>query len=254
MKRTTVSVSTLAVVLAWAAVAQAGPNVQITKRCPDLRYLGRDATFELVVTNTGDAPALDVVVTDVLPDGMTFRTADNNGKVEGRNLVWRLGNLAPGQSVQLGTVMNCGSIGRFRNTAMVSYRAEAMAECELEVRGIPAILLECVDDPDPIEVNGTLVYTISVTNQGSAVGTNIRVTCTLPQEEEFVQAEGPTQGAHSGQTLTFEPLPSLAPKATATYKVTVRGVGEGDVRFRVEMISDQIDSPVMETESTHIYR
>ena len=30
--------------------------------------------------------------------------------------------------------------------------------CDLEVKGIPAILLECVDDPDPIEINGTLTY------------------------------------------------------------------------------------------------
>ena len=76
----------------------------------------------------------------------------------------------------------------------------------------------------------------------------------LPAEEEYVSSAGPTDGKADGKVVTFAPLPTLAPKATATYKLVVKGTGEGDVRFKVEMKSDQIDSPVMETESTHIYQ
>ncbi|MCB9849301.1 MAG: hypothetical protein H6817_01200, partial [Phycisphaerales bacterium] len=57
-----------------------------------------------------------------------------------------------------------------------------------------------------------------------------------------------------GKKVTFAALPSLAPKAKAVYKVTIKGVSEGDARFEVELNSDQITSPVMETESTHIYK
>jgi hypothetical protein len=35
--------------------------------------------------------------------------------------------------------------------------------------------------------------------------------------------------------------------------LTVKGVGVGDTRFRVDMTSDLSSIPVMETESTHIY-
>lgn len=135
----------------------------------------------------------------------------------------------------------------------MSYCAEATQGCEFEVKGVPAILLECVDDPDPIEVGGNVTYTITVTNQGTAVGTNITVQCKLPPEQEFVSANGPTNGSAEGRNVTFAPLATLAPKAAAVYKVTVKGTGVGDVRFGVELRSDQIESPVMETESTHIY-
>ena len=121
------------------------------------------------------------------------------------------------------------------------------------VRGISAILLECVDVEDPIEVGSMETYLITVTNQGSADGTNIVISCSLPATQAFVSAEGPTQHRVVGNTITFSALPTLAPKAKQIYKVVVKGVGTGDTRFHVTLTSDQIDSPVDETESTHIY-
>ncbi len=253
MKRINWSLSALALMVC-GTVASAGPNVTITKNCPGLRYLGRDATFDITITNTGDAAANNVVVTDMVPGGINFVGADNGGKREGQRIVWRVGTLDAGKSMTLKSTFLCNTIGSFQNEAKVTYCAEAMAQCSIDVKGIPAILLECVDDPDPIEVNGNVTYTIIVTNQGSAVGTNIVINCTLPAEEDHVSSTGPTQVNASGKSISFAPLATLAPKAKATYKVTVKGVGEGDVRFKVEMKSDQMDTPVMETESTHIYQ
>lgn len=252
MKKINWSLSALALLLV-GTVASAGPNVEITKTCPGLRYLGRDATFDITITNSGDSAASNVVVTDMVPNGINFVKADNNGIREGNRIVWRVGSLAAGQSMSLKSTFRCNTIGSFENKAMVSYCAESMAQCVMQVKGIPAILLECVDDPDPIELNGQVTYTMVVTNQGSAVGTNIVIDCTLPAEEELVTSTGPTTATESGKHIKFAPLPSLAPKAKATYKVTVKGVGVGDVRFKVELNSDQMTSPVNETESTHIY-
>ncbi|HNO78437.1 MAG TPA: hypothetical protein PKN33_10295 [Phycisphaerae bacterium] len=253
MKKMNWSLSALAL-LVFGTVASAGPNVTISKSCPGLRYLGRDATFDITVTNTGDAAANNVVVTDMIPVGISFTGADNGGVREGQRVVWRVGTLEAGKSMTLKSTFLCNTIGSFENEAMVTYCAEAKAQCSIDVKGIPAILLECVDNPDPIEVNGNLTYTITVTNQGSAVGTNIVIKCMLPAEEEHVSSTGPTAVTADGKSISFAPLATLAPKASAVYKVNVKGVGEGDVRFKVELTSDQMDSPVNETESTHIYQ
>ncbi len=229
------------------------PLIEITKKCPNLRYVGRDAEFEIDVANKGNAAAMNVVVTDALSANADFVSADNNGSRSGNNVVWNLGNMEPGASKTLKVKVRCNTIGKITNTATVNYCAEASDGCELEVKGIPAILIECVDDPDPIEVGGLVTYTITVTNQGSAVGTNIALNCTLPDQEEYNSSEGPTAGKADGKKITFAPLASLAPKATATYKVKVKGTTVGDARFHVEMKSDQMDSSVMETESTHVY-
>jgi uncharacterized repeat protein (TIGR01451 family) len=236
-----------------APAAEGAPNIELTKKCPSLRYVGRDATFELGLTNRGTAPALNVVVTDTLPAGVEFLEADSNGKREGGNIVWQIGDLDAGQSRTLKVKVRCNQITTVRNTAMVTYCAVARAECEFPVKGIPAILLECVDDPDPIEVDGQTTYTITVTNQGTAMGTKIVVECVLPAEEEFVKAGGATEAKADGKSVKFAPLATLAPKAKAVFTVTVKGVKEGDARFRVNLTSDQIETPVMETESTHVY-
>ena len=189
----------------------------------------------------------------MIPAGLDFIRADNGGTRSGNSITWRIGNLEAGQTRELMAEFRCNTIGQFKNTARVTYCAQADAECEMAVKGIPAILLECVDNPDPVEVGGNVTYTIVVTNQGSAVDTNIKLAITLPAEEEYVSDQGPTKANVSGKSIVFAPLPSLAPKARASYRVTVRGVGEGDVRFRVELTSDNIDSPVMETEATRFY-
>jgi len=250
----TIALQTLLVLGLLACAVDAGqPIVDITKGCPDLRYLGRNVTFEIKVTNRGDGPALDVVVRDTVTGGVQFLNADSEGVREGNDIVWRLGTLEAGQTRTLKTTMRCDQIGRISNSATVTYCAEAVTSCAFDVKGIPAILLECVDDPDPVEVGGELTYTITVLNQGSAVGTNIAVNCTLPPEEEYVSSTGPTKPKVAGKAVNFAPVPSLAPKAKAVFNLRVRGVAAGDLRFKVEMNSDQITRPVMETESTNLY-
>jgi uncharacterized repeat protein (TIGR01451 family) len=243
----------IAGLLTNVAVVVAGPNVEITKSCPSLRYLGRNATFDITVTNSGDAAAQNVVVTDTISGAIQFVSADNQGTRQGNNIVWHLGTLEAGQSRVLKANFMCNQIGIVANTAEVTYCAASVATCQLEVKGIQAILLECVDDPDPVELGTNTTYTISVTNQGSATGTNIVIACTLPAEQEHVSATGPTDATVSGKSVKFAPIPTLAPKAKATFKLTVKGVGVGDTRFRVDMTSDLSSIPVMETESTHIY-
>ncbi len=71
---------------------------------------------------------------------------------------------------------------------------------------------------------------------------------------KFVSASGETETSAVDGTISFQPLDSLAPGARATWKVVVRAVDAGDVRFRVTMDSDQLTRNVEETEATNFYR
>lgn len=233
------------------------PVLTVSKRCPEMRYVGRPIEYEITVQNNGDAPAVNTVLIDQLPNGATFVNADGGGRMAQGRITWGLGTLAPGAAQTVNVRLQANEIGMLLNRVMVRADcAEAAAECETVIKGIPAILIEVVDEPDPVEIGAQTTYTITVTNQGSSVGTNIRVECVLPDEEEFISVDGPINvpAEVTGKTIRFAPLPSLAPKARATWHVRVRGVREGDVRFKTIMISDQMSSPVEETESTNIYQ
>ena len=54
--------------------------------------------------------------------------------------------------------------------------------------------------------------------------------------------------------LSFAPVASLEPGQTKEYEVFVRAVKPGDVRFRIEVRADQLESgPVIQMESTRIF-
>ncbi len=230
------------------------PVLQVTKAGPDLRYIGRNVTYEIAVTNTGDIATRDTVLVDTLPGGVEFVNASDGGQYSNGKVNWNLGSLQAKASRTVSVTIKPSRRGQLRNTVTATaYCAEDSAELVTEIKGIPAILLEVIDIDDPIEVGMNETYVITVTNQGSADGTNITIECELPPEEEYISSTGPTTGTASGKTVKFAPLPMLAPRAKATYHLVVRGTQPGDVRFKVSMISDQMTSTVDETESTHIY-
>ncbi len=241
---------------ASAATRVTVPKLTLTKTGPDVRYIGRPAVYDITITNEGDAVAKDTVIVDDLSAGCNVTEASQGGQISGGKVTWNLGVLAAGATQKVSLTAVPTLIGTIKNTVVAkAYCAEASASATTQALGIPAVLLEVIDNDDPIEVGAQEHYDIIVTNQGSADGTNIVITATIPAEEEYVNATGPTQAQVQGKTVTFAPLPMLAPRAKATFRVTVKGTATADVRFHVTMSSDQAKNPpVEETESTHIYQ
>ena len=231
------------------------PVLAITKTGPSTRFVGRPITFTINVTNTGDAIAEGTLVRDSLPAGTEFRSASDGGNVVGGEVVWDLGDLGPRDTREVSLTVMPSQRGTVLNTATASARcaAEVSASHEVAVEGIPAILLEVVDVDDPLELGSDETYIITVTNQGSADGHDIVVSLTVPGQQELVSGTGPTDASVQGATMTFAPLPSLAPRAQAVYRVITRATAAGDSRIQVGMTSREFSEPVRETESTYIY-
>lgn len=232
------------------------PMLAVTKTGPNERYIGRPATYEITVMNKGDIAARDTVLVDPLPAGTEFVSAEEGGTFSGGTVTWRLGNMEPGASRTVRLTLKPTQRGTAKNTATATaFCTEAGAETMMGVRGVAALLLECVDVADPIEVGANETYIIEVTNQGTENDTNIVITCEVPPEMEYVDGTGPNgeKPTVTGKTIKFPPYPSLPPKAKIQYRVITKGVTPADVRFKVQMDSDVLASPVNETESTHVY-
>lgn len=233
------------------------PVLTIKKTGPATVFLGRTATYEIVVTNTGDGDAKGAVIDDPIPTGAKFSSATAGGALVGNTVSWKLGDLKPKDSKTVSvTIVPADVVSTLKNVSTArAYCADAVsATAETAVKGIPALLLEVADDPDPVEINGTTTYTIEVTNQGTATATNVKIVGTLEEAQEFVASGGATKGAHANRVVTFEPLPTLAPKAKAVWTVKVKALKEGDIRFKTAMTADQLGRPVDETESTNQYK
>ncbi len=239
------------------------PELAISRECSELRYVGRPIDVTITVENTGNGVARDLVIEEAIPAGARVANVSNNGQISAGNVTWTFAELAPGAERTVNVTYTPGEIGTYRGVATArAYCAETVTDdCVTRVEGIPALLLEGFDDPDPVEIGNTTTYTLVVTNQGSADLTNVRLTCQMDDADvmEFVSASGtaPTGAANGearGRDINFPPIPRLAPGARATYTVTVRAVGERQVSFRAESVSDEITRPLVKIETTNFYR
>jgi uncharacterized repeat protein (TIGR01451 family) len=234
------------------------PVLTIEHSGPANRYIGKPATFDIIVTNRGDAAAKDSILEVMVPDNVRFDGATDGGvftKSSPGKVTWNLGMLNPKESRKVSlTVIGLDARKVMTQSSVKAYCAETVTDSAQTVfAGIPAVLLEVVDLTDPVEIGEVTTYVITVTNQGSLSSSNIQVKCTLEEGMEYVSSSGSSKVSATDHTITFEPLASLEPKAKAKWLVNVKATGTGDKRFKAEMITEQLERIVLETEATRFF-
>ena len=234
------------------------PILSVNETCPSKQFIGRTLTYDIVVTNRGDAAAKDTIVEATVPDGVRFDNASDGGVYTHSSpgmVTWNLGEIQPNSSKTISMSFTSDTAGLINTEATAkAYCAATVTDtCQTELSGIPAVLLEVIDISDPVEVGENETYIITVTNQGSAAATNVRISCVLEATMDYVSSIGPTEVSVVDSKITFAPLSSLAPKEQAKWQVKIRAIGIGDTRFKVMMSTDQLDRMVEETEATRFY-
>jgi uncharacterized repeat protein (TIGR01451 family) len=226
---------------------------------PGLRYLGRKAVYTLKVSNPGDAPATNVTVNDVVPEGFKVLAASHGGRHDSssRTVSWFLGELGAGQTREVQLEVQAMSPGEQKHIASAASSAghgiKAASELLTHIEGLSALLVEMVDTDDPIEVNSETNYEVRITNTGSKVENDIKLVAIVPDKMEFKTAQGPVPFHTEGKTVVFDSLERLAPKADAIIRITVKALDAGTAYFKIQVTSANVVEPVIKTEATRIY-
>jgi uncharacterized repeat protein (TIGR01451 family) len=160
------------------------PRLDVALEGPKRRYLEREATYVLSVSNPGTAPARQVELVARLPRGLDFVSANNAGHYEAasRTVSWQLEELPVNETGTVKLVAMPVEAGeqtlRFGSSAERGLTVEK--EHPVLIEGIAAILFQVADAADPIEVGEETTYEIRVLNQGSKAATNVRLVAMLP--------------------------------------------------------------------------
>lgn len=228
--------------------------LKITKTTTDERLvIGRTATYTITVLNQGDTTQTGVVVTDTAAPGTTIEEAVG-GTVSGQVATWNVGTIEPGANKTLTVKIRTLQPGRHCNTATVTSREgqRDSAQACSEWVGVTGVLVEVVDDPDPIMVGDTTTFTVRVMNQGTTAAIqDLNIVAIFPAETTPVTASG--NAKVDGKRVVFPTVPTLAPRASVTYTITARGVARGDSRMRVEVTTSTRSTPIEEVESTTVF-
>lgn len=226
-------------------------DVECCKTGPKEIMIGQNATYQIVVTNTGDKALTDVVVCDTAPS-CTAIVAAEGACIRGNNAVWRLRQLCPGERATFNITLTTCTPGFFVNRAAVNTCQGCRGCCEFGTawKGRPALTACLYGSDNSVCVGDTVRYTLCVENQGQEMDSNVRVVVRFPNGMQPISATGATCGKIQGQTVVYEACGNLPPRQTAQYVIEARAKSPGDARIRAEVSSDAIQSPLTQEIST----
>ncbi|MDA0564292.1 DUF11 domain-containing protein [Streptomonospora sp. S1-112] len=205
----------------------AGPLSLSKSVSPDPMVIGDTATYTITVTNPGDEPAEDVVVTDQLDPNVTFVSAPGCTAAGQTVTCGGAGTtVAPGESVTY-TVTVRVDPGLADGTNITNRAEVASANAGSDSTQLISqtqtqtdVVIDKTADAATVNPDGTITYTITVTNEGPSEA--VDVTVQDPTNGNLTTiVDLPPECPPSGLTVTC-PLGTLQPGETVTLEFTVR--------------------------------
>jgi uncharacterized repeat protein (TIGR01451 family) len=195
-------------------IHQPGPEADLSltlTAAPDPVVVGQTLTYTLNVANAGPSDATGVVLTDVLPAGVSLVSAQaSQGSCGGTATVsCSLGTVAVGGNAAVVIQVTANAAGTLTDTASVTSDVDDPdttnnnASVTVTATSVPGeeadLTLALVADPHPVLVGQTLTYTLDVSNNGPSDAVGVTLTDVLPAGVSLVSVEA-SQGSCAGST------------------------------------------------------
>lgn len=229
---------------------------------PDTLAPGSEGTYEVRVSNPGEVALPNVTVRVSLPPALLAKSATDEGKVSGRDLVlWTFDTLSPGERKAVRVSVAADRVGG-KDAIQVAAISDtgggkgltAKAETPVSVIGKPALVLEMADPRESVPVGRRAQYRIRVTNKGTGPATDVTVSADIP--DEYANARGAAANGGvvrtEGNKITFPTIPELKAGSTVTMTVDVEGAKTGTARTRAEVRAAYLSQPLQEEQATRV--
>jgi uncharacterized repeat protein (TIGR01451 family) len=226
------------------------PGLKVEKSGTKEEIIGREAIYEVVVSNSGDTTLHNVVVTDTAAAG-TAITSASKAASSGKRAIWTIPSLAVGAKQSFTVKMNSNVAGNHCNrvTAKADGLSDSAEVCTIW-KSSGAVQLDIAAQRDRIRVGEETSYTIKVSNQGLARIHGVKI---VGKYDDKVSPTASAAGRIRGQTVEFPAIVTLEPRQVITYTITIKGAKAGDSRNQFTLTCDELTSPVEEIESTTVY-
>ena len=203
-----------------------GVNVTVPEIIPDKTAnisnpnFGDNVDYTVTVTNDGIGDAKDVVVRDVLGEGLKFVSATGNYTFDEatRTVTWIV-DLAKGESKVFSVIATVSGYGNVTNSLVVGNKTTGVNVT------VPEINLDKTVDNEIPNFGDNVTYTVTVTNDGIGDANNVVITDVLDKGLKFLNATGNFTYDEKTGTITW--TVDLAKGETKTFNVNVTVLGYG---------------------------
>ena len=204
----------------------AGVNVTVPEIIPDKTAnisnpnFGDNVNYTVTVTNDGMGDAKDVVVRDVLGEGLTFVDATGNYSFDEvtRTVTWIV-DLAKGESKVFSVIATVVGYGNVTNSLVVGNKTTGVNVT------VPEINPDKTVDNEIPNFGDNVTYTVKVTNDGIGDANNVVITDVLDKGLKFLNATGNFTYDEKTGTITW--IVDLDKGETKTFNVNVTVLGYG---------------------------
>ena len=204
----------------------AGVNVTVLEIIPDKTVnisnpnFGDNVTYTVTVTNDGIGDAKDVVVRDVLGEGLKFVSATGNYTFDEatRTITWIV-DLAKGESKVFSVIATVSGYGNVTNSLVVGNKTTGVNVT------VPEINPDKTVDNEIPNFGDNVTYTVKVTNDGIGDANNVVITDVLDKGLKFLNATGNFTYDEKTGTITW--IVDLDKGETKTFNVNVTVLGYG---------------------------
>ncbi|EKK03254.1 repeat domain protein [Rhodopirellula baltica SH28] len=232
------------------------PAIDIRLTGPGLRFLERQATYEVELINRGTAPATNVEIIARLDRGFTFVGTENAGYYDPNRhaVLWSVASLPPGKPAKVPLTLLPVEEGEqaIQLEAAADLNTRATSESTVRVESQAELSFSISDLADPIEQGAETTYEIRVQNTGSRNDSNVQVRLIVPRGMEVLGADAEVRPDGQGG-MVFAPEKELPAGSELTYRIRVRGDAADTHLVKAIVTSDQSPKPVTKEESTMVY-
>ncbi len=212
--------------------------------------------YTVTLTNDGPDDGTGLVVTDQLPSGLTYVSDDSGGAYDPGTGLWTVGTLAANASTALQITATVNLAGDYLNVAELTAANELDPDStpnnndpteddQASVAITPTMfadleLTKVVDNAEPL-VGDNIVYTVTITNQGTLDTTGVTVADELPSGLAYV-SDVPSVGTYNAGNGVWT-IGALANGATETLEITATVLPTGDYLNIAEVATSDFPDP-----------
>jgi uncharacterized repeat protein (TIGR01451 family) len=234
------------------------PQLATTITGPARRYLERQATYQIMISNPGTAVARNMSFDVHLPVGLKFVSVDIPQAryfPESHSVALGLGELNPGASGAFNVTVLPVELGpqNIRVNATGELGISAEAKGQMVVEGLSELAFTIGQDNGTVEVGAITTYSVQISNVGNQSDKNVQLQIAIPEGAKLLRVDAPGDHREEPGRLVFAPIGEMRSRDVKTLRFQLQHNRAGNQIVRAQLTSTNWPVAVVKEEGTLVY-